>query len=183
MLEYGQPLHAFDFDTLAGKKIVVRTPRQNEMILHTLDDAERQLDSEMLMICDGEKPIAIAGIMGGLNSEVSGTTTNILLESACFNPVSIRKTARKLNLATDASYRFERGVDPDGTINALNRAVELMCELGGGHAPDDGIDCYPGKIDHAPLNFSVSRTCELLGIDLKAEEIADLLESIGISLS
>ncbi len=181
MLEYGQPLHAFDFDTLAGKKIVVRTPRQDEMIFATLDDAQRQLDSEMLMICDGDKPIAVAGIMGGLNSEVSGTTTNILLESACFNPVSVRKTSRKLNLATDASYRFERGVDPDGTIKALNRAVELMCELGGGYAPDDGIDCYPGKVERAPITLSVTRTGELLGIDLTSAQIVDLLESIGIS--
>ncbi len=181
MLEYGQPLHAFDFDTLAGKKIVVRTPRQNEMIFATLDEVERRLDSEMLMICDGDKPIAVAGIMGGLNSEISRTTTNILLESACFNPVSIRKTSRKLNLATDASYRFERGVDPDGTIKALNRAVELMCELGGGLAPDDGIDRYPGKLDLSPISLSVIRTNGLLGIDLRIEEIVDLLESIGIS--
>ena len=181
MLEYGQPLHAFDLDTLAGKKIVVRTPRQNEMNFASLDDAERKLDSEMLMICDGEKPIAIAGIMGGQNSEVTSTTTNILLESACFNPVSIRKTARKLNLATDASYRFERGVDPDGTINALNRAVELMCELAGGHAPENGIDCYPGKKELPILNLSVSRTNDLLGINLNADEIVDLLESIQIS--
>jgi phenylalanyl-tRNA synthetase beta chain len=181
MLEYGQPLHAFDFDTLAGKKIVIRTPRQDELRFATLDDAARQLDSEMLMICDGEKPIAVAGVMGGLNSEVSGTTTNILLESACFNPVSIRKTARKLNMATDASYRFERGVDPDGTINALNRAVQLIGELAGGYVPDDGIDCYPGKTRQATITLSVSRTCSLLGISLKAEEIADLLESIEIS--
>ena len=181
MLEYGQPLHAFDFDTLAGKQIVVRTPRQNEMTFATLDESARQLDTDMLMICDGEKPIAVAGIMGGLNSEVSDSTTNILLESACFNPVSVRKTARKLNLATDASYRFERGVDPDGTINALNRAVELMCELAGGQAPDEGIDCYPGKTELPTLSLSASRTSSLLGIDLKTEEIADLLESIGIS--
>ncbi len=181
MLEYGQPLHAFDFDTLAGKKIVVRTPRQNEMSFSTLDEAERQLDSEMLMICDGEKPIAVAGIMGGRNSEVEKTTTNILLESACFNSVSVRKTARKLNLATDASYRFERGVDPEGTINALNRAVDLMCELAGGQAPNDGLDCYPGKKNLSPINLKVSRTGCLLGIDLKAEQIVDLLESIGIN--
>ena len=91
----------------------------------TLDETERQLESDMLMICDGQKAIAVAGVMGGLNSEVTDSTTNILLESACFNAVSVRKTGRKLNLSTDASYRFERGVDPDGTINALNRAVEL----------------------------------------------------------
>jgi len=180
MLEYGQPLHAFDFDTLAGKKIVVRTPRQDELTFATLDDAARQLDPETLMICDGEKPIAVAGVMGGLNSEVTDTTTTILLESACFNSVSVRKTARKLNLATDASYRFERGVDPGGTINALSRATELMCDLAGGNAPADGIDCYPGKTELPTLNFNVSRTNSLLGIQLTGEEIADLLESIGI---
>ncbi len=183
MLEYGQPLHAFDFDTLAGGKIVVRTPRSNETSFATLDDAARQLDAEMLMICDGEKPVAVAGVMGGLNSEVTGTTTTILLESACFNPVSIRKTARKLNMATDASYRFERGVDPDGTINALNRAVELICEVAGGNSPNDGIDCYPGKRTLSALDLSVSRTGSLLGIDLTTEKISELLESIGITCS
>jgi len=181
MLEYGQPQHAFDFDTLAGGKIVVRNPRQNELTFATLDDAGRQLDAEMLMICDGEKPVAVAGVMGGLNSEVTAKTTNILLESACFNSVSIRKTARKLNMATDASYRFERGVDPDGTINALNRAVELMCELAGGHAPDDGIDCYPGKAERSSIDLSVARTSSLLGIDLQAADIIDHLVSIGIN--
>jgi phenylalanyl-tRNA synthetase beta chain len=180
MLEYGQPLHAFDFDTLAGGKIVVRTPRPNETTFATLDDAGRQLDGEMLMICDGEKPIAVAGVMGGLNSEVTVATTNILLESACFNSVSIRKTARKLNMATDASYRFERGVDPGGTINALNRAVQLMCELAGGQAADEGIDCYPGKTPAPVIDLSVPRTCGLLGIDLSPAAIADLLQSIGI---
>jgi phenylalanyl-tRNA synthetase beta chain len=181
MLEYGQPLHAFDFDTLAGGKIVVRTPRPDEMTFATLDDAARLLDAEMLMICDGEKPIAVAGVMGGLNSEVTGTTTNILLESACFNSVSIRKTARKLNMATDASYRFERGVDPDGTINALNRAVQLMCELAGGQVTDDGIDCYPGKTERSAIKVSVSRTSALLGVDFTAKEISDLLGSIEIN--
>lgn len=181
MLEYGQPLHAFDFDTLSGQKIVVRTPRADEKTFATLDDAGRELDPEMLMICDGEKPIAVAGIMGGLNSEVTGSTTNILLESACFNPVSVRKTARKLNMGTDASYRFERGVDPDGTINSLNRAVELMCELAGGNAPEDGVDCYPGKLSPPNLELSVQRTSSLLGVDFTAEKIIDLLESIEIS--
>ncbi|MGB3210176.1 MAG: phenylalanine--tRNA ligase subunit beta [Desulforhopalus sp.] len=181
MLEYGQPLHAFDFDTLADKKIVVRTPGQNELTFDTLDGGQRKLDSEMLMICDGEKPIAVAGIMGGLNSEVSGETTNILLESACFNAVSVRKTARKLNLATDASYRFERGVDPNGTVHALNRAVDLICEIAGGQAPDNGIDCYPGKKQTATIDLCVSRTSSLLGVALTAEGIADMLRSIGIN--
>ncbi len=180
MMEYGQPLHAFDFDTLAGGKIVVRAPREHEMSFTTLDGSTRQLDSEMMMICDGEKPIAVAGIMGGANSEVSDKTINILLESACFNPVSIRKTARKLNLATEASYRFERGVDPSGTINALNRAVELICELAGGHAPDEGVDNYGGKKEPLTLALRVGRTRSLLGLELSAGEITALLQSIGI---
>jgi phenylalanyl-tRNA synthetase beta chain len=183
MLEYGQPLHAFDFDTLAGRKIVVRTPRENEMVFSTLDEVERKLDDQMLMICDGEKTVAVAGVMGGLNSEITDNTTNILLESACFNPVSVRRTARKLNLATDASYRFERGVDPEGTINALNRAVELICELGGGHAPNNGIDCYPGRKEQPVLSMNIARTNSLLGLQLSGDEISSMLESIEIECS
>ena len=180
MMEYGQPLHAFDFDTLAGRKIVVRAPRPDEMTFTTLDGGVRQLDAEMMMICDGDKPVAVAGIMGGQNSEVSDTTTNILLESACFNPVSIRRTARKLNLASEASYRFERGVDPDGTLNALNRAVQLICDLAGGEAPADGADCYGGRKDPQSIELSVANTMSLLGISLTADEIVDLLTSIAL---
>jgi phenylalanyl-tRNA synthetase beta chain len=180
MMEYGQPLHAFDFDTLAGKKVVVRTPRMDEMTFTTLDGSARQLDAEMMMICDGEKPVAVAGIMGGQNSEVSNGTTNILLESACFNPVSIRRTARKLNLASEASYRFERGVDPEGAINALGRAVQLICELAGGQAPEDGVDCYGGRQEAKTYALSVARTMSLLGISLTAGQIVDLLCSIGL---
>jgi phenylalanyl-tRNA synthetase beta chain len=180
MLEYGQPLHAFDFDTLTDNKIVVRTPRENETTFTTLDNSERAIDLDMLLICDGAKPIAIAGIMGGMNSEVTNATTNILLESACFNAVSIRKTAKRLNLSTDASYRFERGVDPDGTINALDRAVDLICEIAGGVAPEDGIDVYDGLIPARSLILRISRTNTHLGINLDSEKMAALLESIEI---
>lgn len=180
MMEYGQPLHAFDFDTLVGKKIVVRAPKESEMTFTTLDGSVRGLDAEMMMICDGEKPVAVAGIMGGQNSEVSDSTTNILLESACFNPVSIRRTARKLNLASEASYRFERGVDPEGTINALGRAVQLICELAGGQATEDGVDCYGGRKEAKTLTLSVAKTMSLLGISLTAGEIVGLLGSIGL---
>ena len=100
----------------------------------------RPLDPDMLMICDGNGPVAVAGVMGGLDSEVTEKTTNVLLESACFNRVSIRKTARKLNLPSEASYRFERGVDPGGTLNAMERAVSLICEIAGGSAEQDGVD-------------------------------------------
>ena len=180
MMEYGQPLHAFDFDNLKGGRIMVRTPRAEETTFTTLDGTERQLSSEMLLICDGERPVALAGIMGGMNSEVTATTTSVLLESACFNPVSIRKTARSLNLATDASYRFERGVDPEGVCNAMDRAVQLFCELAGGTAEDAGRDVYLGKVPFKSLTLRISRTSALLGIELDAGRVSDLLRSIGI---
>ncbi|WP_136799119.1 MULTISPECIES: phenylalanine--tRNA ligase subunit beta [Desulfosediminicola] len=179
MMEYGQPLHAFDFDRLAGGKIMVRTPRKGEETFTTLDNTERKIDQDTLLICDGDRPVALAGVMGGLNSEVSDQTVNVLLESACFNAVSIRKTARKVNLSTDASYRFERGVDPGGTINALNRATDLLVELAGGVAEESGVDVFGGR---KPLNsqtLKISRTAQLLGIELDYGKIADLLESIG----
>lgn len=181
MLEYGQPLHAFDFNTLAGQKIVVRTPRPNETHFTTLDTVSRTLQPDTLMICDGDKPVAIAGVMGGLESEVTGATVDVLLESACFNAISIRRTSRLLNLSTDASYRFERGVDPDGTINAMERAVTLMVELAGGTAAPCGHDAYPGKQPLESYQLRVTRTNELLGLDLDAKKIGDLLESIEIA--
>ena len=181
MMEYGQPLHAFDFKNLAGGRIIVRTPKAEEKTFTTLDGAERKLDADMLMICDGEKPVAVAGIMGGMNSEVSGTTTDILLESACFNPVSIRKTARRLNLATEASYRFERGVDPGGTVNAMDRAVALFCEIAGGNCAPEGMDVYDGRKPPVSLALRVSRTSGLIGMPLDADKIMTLLESIGIA--
>lgn len=182
MLEYGQPLHAFDFDNLDGGKIVVRTTTTGERTFTTLDDTVRTLDADMLMICDGTKPIAIAGVMGGGNSEVSSETTNVLLESACFNAVSVRKTARKLNISTDASYRFERGVDPEGTINALERAAQLICELGGGEMGTDGVDSYPGKVEVTPISLNISRTNTLLGLDLSIQQVTKLLTSIELSV-
>ncbi len=183
MMEYGQPLHAFDFKNLADGQIVVRTPRPGEETFTTLDGAERKLEADMLMICDGNRPVAIAGIMGGLNSEVSDQTTDILLESACFNPVSIRKTARRLNLATEASYRFERGVDPDGTINAMDRAAALFCEIAGGSCSPEGMDVYDGRRPALSLTLRVSRTSELIGMELDCDRIVKLLESIGIGCS
>ena len=179
MLEYGQPLHAFDFDTLADKKIVVRTPRPDEKTFTTLDNVERKLDPDMLMICDGREPVAVGGVMGGLYSEVTDKTVNVLLESACFNDVSIRRTARKLNLSTDASYRFERGVDPLGTIDAMERAVTLMCEIAGGTAEEGGLDV---KVEHQPrvLQLRASKSAALLGVELKLDELAELLQSIEI---
>ncbi len=128
MMEFGQPLHAFDYKKIAGPKIIVRKAVDGETFT-TLDETEHTLDSETLLICDAEKPVAIAGVMGGMNSEVSATTIDVLLESACFNPINIRRTARQLNMATDASYRFERGTDIEGVPKAMERAVNLMAEF------------------------------------------------------
>ena len=179
MMEYGQPLHAFDFDNLAGGRIVVRVPRPNEATFTTLDNTERKIDNDTLLICDGDKPVALAGVMGGLNSEVTETTVNVLLESACFNAVSIRRTARKVNLATHASYRLERGVDPGGTINAMDRATELLVDVAGGVAEEAGADSYGGKLPLNSQTLSISRTAQLIGIELDYDRIAKLLESIG----
>lgn len=180
MMEYGQPLHAFDYDKISGKQIMVRNPRKKETTFTTLDGQERNIDNDMLLICDAEKPIAIAGVMGGLNSEVTSDTTNILLESACFNPISVRKTARKLNLGSEASYRFERGVDPGGCVVVLERAASLLCEIAGGTAAEGGTDYFGGV---RPLNsqtLRISRTASLLGIDLDYDTIADHLQSISM---
>ncbi len=177
MLEYGQPLHAFDFNTLGGAKILVRHAADGEKFT-TLDGVDRELDSEMLLICDADKPVAVAGVMGGLNTEVSDTTTDVLLESAYFNPVSIRRTARRLNMTTDASYRFERGVDPDGVLYAMERAVRFMVDIAGAEALPGGVDRYPGKTAMPSLQLRVKRTCDLLGIELNGEEIATMLRAI-----
>ena len=179
MMELGQPLHAFDFDRLAGHRIIVRRARQGETFI-SLDNKTRVLDSEMLMICDGEKPVGIGGVMGGLNSEVRASTQRVLLESACFQPVSIRRTAKRLNLNSEASHRFERGVDPQGALAALNRAAQLIAELGQGSLVDGHIDVHPGAQDIPPIRLDVARTNRLLGTSISAEEICQLLQAIEI---
>ena len=181
MMELGQPLHAFDYDQLAEHRIVVRRAQDGETFV-TLDNKERRLDREMLMICDGEKPVGIGGVMGGLNSEVESSTRRVLLESACFNPISIRRTAKRLNLNSEASHRFERGVDPQGTVAALNRAAKLIAELGRGTLVDGYIDGHPGARDILPIRLDVDRTNDLLGTSLMAEDISRLLESIEIKV-
>jgi phenylalanyl-tRNA synthetase beta chain len=181
MLEYGQPLHAFDFHKLAGGRIVVRRARSGESLV-TLDGSEHQLDPEMLMICDAEKPVAVAGIMGGANSEVEAETCDILLESACFAAIGIRRTAGKLNLSTEASYRFERGVDPQGVPLAMERAVQLMAALAGGEIVAGGVDYREGVVAPAPIILRGKRTRALLGMDLTLERIADALTGIEIEV-
>ena len=181
MMEMGQPLHAFDFDNLAGQRIVVRTASEGEKFI-TLDGKERTLTSEMLMICDGEKPVAVGGVMGGLNSEIENSTTRVLIESAYFNPVSIRKTAKKLGLGTDASHRFERGVDPEGTVRALDRAAQLMLEVAGGTLIKGHIDEHPVQIQNSPIRLSVAAANRHLGLELGRDQMADLLKSVEFAV-
>lgn len=178
MLEAGQPLHAFDFATLRGRQIVVRRPAADETTITTLDGSERTLDADTLLICDAERPIAVAGVMGGLNSEITAGTTEILLESACFDPISIRRTARRLGLPSEASYRFERGVDPNLVDSALERAVRLIVELTGAEADEGGIDVYPGEKPLLRLELRVQRVRSLLGLDIDSGHVTRLLRSI-----
>jgi phenylalanyl-tRNA synthetase beta chain len=183
MLESGQPLHAFDFTTLKDSTIIVRRPTASETTITTLDGTQRQLDEEMLLICDAERPIAVAGVMGGLETEITDSSTTILLESACFNPVSIRRTARKLGIPSEASYRFERGVDPGLADSALQKAVNLMVEYAGAQADIDGIDVYPGKKEPLELQLRIERVCTLLGLTLNRDEVARYLQSIEFNVT
>ena len=180
LLEFGQPLHAFDFERLRGGEIIVRLPQPGERRFTTLDGALRDLDPETLLICDAERPVALAGVMGGLDSEVTGSTTQVLLESAYFNPRTIRRTAKRLGLSTEASYRFERGVDPDGVIHALERATQLMCEVGQGTVAAKRLDEYPAPIQHPRLNLRVSRANQVLGTDFSPEQMLHLLRRLHL---
>ncbi len=177
MMETGQPLHAFDFDRLSNQRIVVRKAKKGETFI-TLDKKEVVLTPDMLMICDGEKPVALAGIMGGQNSEITESTTRVLIESAYFTPVGIRKTSKKLCINSESSHRFERGVDPEGIITALNRAARLMSELDGSTLVEGVIDKH-SKINNAgPIILNVEDTNRLLGTSLEHNEIENLLKSI-----
>lgn len=178
LLEMGQPLHAFDYRFLTGGRIVVRRSVEGETFT-TLDGKDRLLKSDILLICDGEKPVAVGGIMGGINSEVKESTETVLLESAYFNPASIRLSARWLGMNTDASFRFERGIDPEGVIRAQNRAAQLMAKLSGGVICRGVIDNYPRKIETAKnIRLRVKRVCDLAGADIKADEIIPILEGL-----
>ncbi len=183
MLEYGQPLHAFDWNKIRDGKIVVRCPGKDETEFDTLDGTCRTLQPDMLMICDGKGPVAVAGVMGGLHSEVTDNTTEVLLESACFNPISIRRTARRLNLPSEASYRFERGVDPDISLAAMERAVQLMIDIAGAVVCDGGVDEYPGQKELRTIDLRPTRVCNLLGMELSAKEITDYLQAIEFGVT
>jgi phenylalanyl-tRNA synthetase beta chain len=182
MMELGQPLHAFDCSHLAGSRIVVRTARDGE-IFTTLDNQQRALESTDLVICDAERPVALAGVMGGLNSEIEEGTTTILLESACFKPATIRKTSKRLGLHTESSHRFERGIDIEGVVTALDRAAALIGLLAGGSCAHGHLDVYPGKIDVAAIAFRPERANALIGINLDRHEIIDILKRLECRVS
>jgi len=180
LLEWGQPLHAFDYQRLEGGEIVVRLPHGHEERFVTLDGQERALTPETLLICDAVGPVALAGIMGGLDSEVTSDTKDVLLESAYFNPSHIRRTAKRLGLSTEASYRFERGVDPDGVIHALERASQLMTELGGGRVLAGRLDVFPTPVPRPRLSLRVSRANAVLGTQLSQEKMVGLLKALHL---
>lgn len=180
MHELGQPMHSFDLNKLAENRIIVRRARIGETI-KTLDEVERKLDETMLAICDAEKPVAVGGVMGGFDSSITSDTTDVLLEVAYFKRESIRQTSRKLKLSTEASHRFERGVDIENLIRASNRATELICELAGGEA-GEFVDVYPTKftpneIESPDVQTAVKR---LTGLDVEESEILRILNSLGI---
>ncbi|MGI9174242.1 MAG: phenylalanine--tRNA ligase subunit beta [Rhodothermales bacterium] len=181
MYESGQPLHAFDLDQIAGSKIIVRQAEKEERFT-TLDSMERKLPKDALLICDRERPVAIAGVMGGENSEVTEATTNVLIESAYFDPSTIRKTAKALGLQTDASYRFERGVDAEGQVWAAARAAQLMAELAGGEVVPGLVDAHPNPVPKREVTLRYDRLNQLLGIEVPPEEAERLLTAIGFGV-
>ncbi len=176
--ELGQPLHAFDFAKLGGRRIVVRRAAPGEK-LKTLDGVERSLTGEMLVIADAEKAVALAGIMGGEEFEISAQTTDVLIESAYFDPNSVRQTARQLGMDTEASRRFERGADCEGVLRAQQRCVELICELAGGVATDDAIDVYPQPLSERVINLRPERVTELTSLTVEPAEIVRILTGLG----
>ena len=179
--ELGQPLHAFDASKINGKIVVKTLPTGTKFT--TLDDVERTLHEEDLMICDKNGPLCIAGVFGGKNSGVSETTTDIFLESAYFNPVSIRKSAKRHQLNTDASFRFERGIDPNITQYALKRAALLIQEVAGGEITSDIVDIYPKKIEDFPVVLNFNNVKKIIGQELSKEIIKNILASLEIKVN
>jgi len=181
LVELGQPMHAFDFDRLGGGQIRVRTARPGES-LRTLDGKDRELGPDMLVIADAERPVAVAGVMGGADSEVGGSTRTIVLESAHFNPLSVRRTSKALGLKTEASMRFERGVDPRLPLTAMERACALLEMIGAGTARGTVVDRYPVHIQPTVLPLRRARIAGLLGIAIPDGEVRRILESLGFAL-
>jgi len=182
LMETGQPLHVFDLDKLSGKKIIVRHARSQEPFF-AIDHSEHKLDSQMLVIADAERAVALAGIMGGLNTEVTERTQNVLIESAEFEPVSIRRSARKLNLHSDSSYRFERKVDSVNIDWASRRAADLILQLAGGKLAEGVIDIWAKPYQSKPIKLRIRRIKDVLGIDVPVNNAVKILSALGFSVN
>ncbi len=178
MYELGQPLHAFDLDKVASSTIIVKNANDGDKFT-TLDGKERNLDNQMLMICDAEKPVAIGGVMGGQNSEITDDTKNILIESAFFNPSSVRRTSKKLSLQSDSSYRFERGVDIDNVVVALDRTAQLIHQICGGELTMGRVDNDPTVIEKKKITLRFARANKMIGLQLNNDDICNLLSRLG----
>lgn len=181
MHELGQPLHAFDASQIAGSRVIVKKVAEGTTFT-TLDKTERKLNGTECMICDAEKPLAIGGVFGGLHSGISQSTTEIFIESATFNPASVRKTARYHGLNTDASFRYERGTDVEITQTALARAVQLIMEIAGGQVSSAVVDVYPAPFKHAQVEFSFGRFARLIGKQIEAGEIKRILTALDFTI-
>ena len=177
MLEYGQPMHAYDLDHVEGRKIIVRNAGEGEM-LETLDDKPRELKSHMIAISDTKRAIGVAGVMGGANSEVTDDTVTVLFESACFNPVLVRRGAKALSMRTDASALFEKGLDSENCLPAINRACELLEDMGGGEVIGGVIDVYPVKKENIALPFEPEKINKFLGTDIPESDMIDYLSRL-----
>lgn len=182
MLEYGQPMHAFDLKNLNGQKIIVRRAAQGEK-MQTLDGQDRELDDSMLVIADAQRAVAVAGVMGGANSEITDETKTILFESATFNGISVRLTAKKLGMRTEASGRFEKGLDSENVLDSVNRAVQLVEEIGAGTVCKGIIDCYPVKLEKRKIPFNPGRINALLGTDIDAELMKKIFARLEIEFN
>ena len=181
LMEYGQPLHAFDYHKLGENRIVVRRASDGEQ-LTTLDEVDREFTTDMLVIADAEKPVALAGIMGGYDSEITETTCDVLLESAYFNSSSVRATAKALGINTEASYRFERGADPGAVLAALDRAAQLIAELAGGTVCKGIVDVYPGEKPLREIQIRPNRVNFVLGTEIEATEMEQILSRLGFDV-
>ncbi|RYE17022.1 MAG: phenylalanine--tRNA ligase subunit beta, partial [Sphingobacteriales bacterium] len=179
--DLGQPLHAFDADKIKGNKVIVKTVAEGTLF-KTLDDVERKLSADDLMICNAEEPMCIGGVFGGIDSGVTASTTKIFLESAYFNPVSVRKTAKRHGLKTDSSFRFERGTDPNATVYALKRAALLIQEVAGGVIASDVVDLYPSPVAPFEVELSYKNTIRLIGQDIPHDEIKAIVNALDIEV-
>ena len=180
MEEYGQPMHAYDLDTIADHKIIVKRAKDGDKFV-TLDGQERNLDSNVLMICDGEKEIGIAGIMGGENSMVTDHISTLLFEAACFDGTNIRLSSKRIGMRTDASAKFEKGLDPNLALEAINRACQLIEELGCGEVVEVVIDIYPDPVEPGKLPFEPAKMNHLLGMEIPEELMLQYFERLGLS--